>query len=174
MIIYIKNKIVILGVAYFWDAGKGLYVFKELSKRLPDNYQIVMVGTNDEVDKQLPDNIISIHKTYNQQELVKIYSSCDLFVNPTTDENFPTVNMEALACGLPVLTYDTGGSAEIIDNKSGSSIVQGDIDKLEKEIIRICEKKPYSKNACIKRAKQFDMNNKIKEYVDLYNELLSQ
>ena len=165
----LENKKMILGVAYFWDAGKGLYAFIELAKRLPKDYQIVMVGTNDEIDKLLPDNIISIHKTYNQEELVKIYSCADLFVNPTTDENFPTVNMEAIACGLPVLTYNTGGCAEIIDEHSGSSVPSGDIDALEKEILRICETKPYSRQACIERAAKFNMNDKFEEYVDLYN-----
>ncbi len=168
----IENKHMLLAVAYFWDAGKGLYVFIELAKRLPKDYQIVMVGTNDEVDKILPDNIISIHKTYNQEELVKIYSCADLFVNPTTDENFPTVNMEALACGLPVLTYDTGGCAEIIDESSGASVPSGDIDALEKKIIEICETRPFKKEACIRRASKFNMNDKFKEYVDLYDEML--
>ena len=163
------DKKMILAVAYFWDAGKGLYVFMELAKRLPADYQIVMVGTNDETDKVLPGNIISIHKTYNQEELVKIYSCADLFVNPTTDENFPTVNMEALACGLPVLTYDTGGCAEIIDESCGASVPSGDIDAMEKEIIRICETKPYSRQACIQRASKFNMDDKFAEYVDLYN-----
>jgi len=169
----IINKHMLLAVAYFWDAGKGLHVFQELAKRLPENYQIVMVGTNDEVDKQLPENIISIHKTYNQEELVKIYSCADLFVNPTTDENFPTVNMEALACGLPVLTYDTGGCAEIIDEHSGASVPSGDIDALEKEIIRICENEPFKKEACVRRASKFNMSDKFMEYVDLYNEMLA-
>ena len=168
----IENKHMILAVAYFWDAGKGLYVFIELAKRLPENYQIVMVGTNDETDRQLPDNIISIHKTYNQEELVKIYSCADLFVNPTTDENFPTVNMEALACGLPVLTYDTGGCAEIIDENSGCAVKSGNIDELERQIIRICQTKPYKKEACITRASKFNMTDKFNEYVDLYNEML--
>ncbi len=168
----IENKHMILAVAYFWDAGKGLYVFIELAKRLPENYQVVMVGTNDETDKQLPENIISIHKTYNQEELVKIYSCADLFVNPTTDENFPTVNMEALACGLPVLTYDTGGCAEIIDENSGCAVKSGDIDELERQIIRICQTKPYKKEACIRRASKFNMTDKFNEYVDLYNEML--
>ena len=104
----LEGKIILLAVAYYWDDGKGLNVFKKLATELPDNYQIVMVGTNDEVDKQLPDNIISIHKTYNQEELIKIYSAADAFVNPSTDDNFPTVNMEAIACGLPVITYNTG------------------------------------------------------------------
>lgn len=165
----LENKKIILAVAYFWDAGKGLYAFIELAKRLPRDYQIVMVGTNDETDKLLPDNVISIHRTYNQEELVKIYSCADLFVNPTTDENFPTVNMEAIACGLPVLTYNTGGCAEIIDEHSGSSVPSGDIDALEKEILRICETRPYSRQACIERAAKFNMNDKFDEYVDLYN-----
>ena len=169
----IKDKYMILAVAYFWDEGKGLYVFKELAKTLPDNYQIVMVGTNDEIDKELPENIISIHRTSSQEELVKIYSSADLFVNPTTDENFPTVNMEALACGLPVLTYATGGSAEIISEDSGSSVTPKDFETLKKEIIRICENKPYTKENCLKQAAKFNMQDKFKEYVDLYKEKLN-
>ena len=131
-----------------------------------------MVGTNDEVDKLLPDNIISIHKTSDREELVKIYSCADLFVNPTDDDNYPTVNMEAIACGTPVLTYDTGGCAEIIDESCGASVTPKDIDTLESEIIRICETKPYSKENCRKRAAHFDMNDKFQEYIDLYKELL--
>ena len=168
----LQGKHIILAVAYFWEEGKGLYVFKELARRLPEDYQIVMVGTNDEVDKVLPENIISIHRTSSQEELVRIYSAADLFVNPTTDENFPTVNMEALACGLPVLTYATGGSAEIIDESCGASVTPKDIDTLESEIIRICETRPYSKENCRKRAAHFDMNDKFLEYIDLYKELL--
>ena len=170
----LENKYMVLGVAYFWDQCKGLYAFIELSKRLPAKYKIVMVGTNDEVDKLLPDNIVSIHKTYNQEELVKIYSCADLFVNPTNDDNYPTVNMEAIACGTPVLTYDTGGCSEIIDKTCGSSVPTEDIDRLEKEIIRICETKPYSKQACLKHAKSFDTGTKYQEYIDLYKEILQE
>ena len=170
----LKNKFIVLGVAYFWDAGKGLYDFIELSKRLPSDYQIVMVGTNDEIDKALPTNIISIHKTYNQEELVKIYSSADLFVNPTIDENFPTVNMESLACGLPVLTYNAGGCAEIIDDSCGYSVEPGNIDALEKEIIRIHDNKPYLKENCIKHAKNYDMTKKFDEYVQLYKKMMNE
>lgn len=167
-----KNKYILLGLAYYWDNSKGLDVFIELSKRLPTNYQIVLVGTNDEIDKTLPKNIFSIHRTSSKEELVKIYSAADLFVNPTRDENYPTVNMEAIACGLPVLTFETGGSAEIINNKTGSSVKTDDINELEKEIIRICENKPYSKNDCVEHAKSFDVTNKYKEYVSLYKTIL--
>ena len=169
----LQGKHIVLGVAYWWDTCKGLYVFLELAKRLPENYRIVMVGTNEETDKLLPDNIVSIHRTQNQKELAEIYSAATLFVNPTTDDNFPTVNMEALACGLPVLTYDTGGCAEIIDETSGSSVPCGDIDALEQEILRICENRPYSKESCLKRAKHFDMYRTYRNYVDLYQEILN-
>ena len=169
---HLEDKFIILDVAYFWDAGKGLHVFQQLAKDLPDQFKIVMVGTNDETDKVLPSNIISIHKTYNQEELVKIYSAADLFVNPTTDENFPTVNMESLACGLPVLTYATGGSAEIIDETCGSSVPSGDYEALKAEIIHIYENKPFKKEACLRRASQFNMDDKFREYLDLYRELL--
>lgn len=70
-----------------------------------------VVGTNDEIDAQLPGNVISIHRTDSARELAQIYTASDLFVNPTLEENYPTVNMEALACGTPVLTYATGGAA---------------------------------------------------------------
>ena len=169
---HLENRFIILGLAFFWDDSKGLDVFIELSKRLPENYQIVLVGTNDEVDRMLPENILSIHRTSSREELVKIYSASDLFVNPTRDENYPTVNMEAIACGLPVLTFETGGSAEIISEKTGSSVRTGDVDALEKEIRRICENKPYSKEDCLEHAKSFAMENKFREYVELYKKVL--
>lgn len=166
-----QDKFILLGVAFYWGKRKGLDVFLELAKRLPNKYQIVLVGTDDNVDKQLPKTIISIHRTQNQTELAEIYTAADLFVNPTREENYPTVNMESIACGVPVLTFETGGSPEIIDETCGSVVDVDDIDSLEKEIIRICETKPYSKEACLERAKLFDMNDRFKEYIDLYKEL---
>ena len=170
------DKFIILGVANFWDGdcGKGLEDFVELSKRLPNNFQIVLVGTNEISDKEIPSNIISIHRTSNQKELVEIYSAADLFVNPTIDDNFPTVNMESIACGTPILTYNTGGSAEIIDNTCGNYVNQKDIDKLEKEIIRIYKNHPYSREACLTRAKKYEMHSKFKEYSFLFKNLLNE
>ncbi len=168
----LENKYVVLGVAFGWGKRKGLDVFIELSKRLDGNkYAIILVGTDSTIDKQLPDDIISIHRTQNQTELAQIYSAADVFVNPTREENYPTVNMEALACGTPVLTFRTGGSAEIPDETCGSVVDCDDIDSLQREIIRICEERPYSREACIKRAGNFDMNVKYEEYISLYRKV---
>ena len=163
-----------LGVAFDWGLRKGLDVFLQLSKRLScEEYQIVLIGTTDDIDQKLPQNIISIHRTQNQQELAEIYSVADIFLNPTREENYPTVNMEALSCGTPVLTFKTGGSPEILDETCGSVVDCDDIDSLEKEIIRICEKKPYTKENCLKRAERFDKNERFKEYVELYGKINS-
>ena len=163
------DKFLLLGVAFDWGIRKGLDVFIELAGRLPqERYQIVLVGTNEKLDRQLPPGILSIHRTQNQTELTEIYTAADLFVNPTREDTYPTVNMEALACGTPVLTFRTGGSPETLDESCGSVVACGDVDALENEIIHICEEKPFTKEACLKRAVQFDMNERFREYVELY------
>ena len=167
----IEDKYLLLGVGYNWSPRKGLDSFIELSKRLDERFRIVLVGTNDKIDEILPDNIISIHRTYNQAELVEIYSSCDLFVNPTMEENFPTVNIESIACGLPVITYNTGGSPEIIDETCGRVVEKGNIDKLYEGIMDIYSN-PFDKSACLKRSQLYNMNDKFAEYVELYKEIL--
>ena len=165
-----EDKFLVLGVAFDWGIRKGLDVFIELAKRLDDNYQIVLVGTNDEIDKQLPDSVISIHRTQNQTGLAEIYTAADLFVNPTREDNYPTVNMESIACGTPVLTFRTGGSPEMIGESCGSVVEYNDIGALEKEIKRICTEKPYSVDACLNHAKRFDMYERFEEYIKLYLE----
>ncbi len=167
----LHNKKIVLGVASPWSNKKGLDVFIELSRLLDENYQIVLVGTDESADKQLPKNIISIHRTHNQTELAKIYTTADVFVNPTKEDTFPTVNIEALACGTPVLTFDTGGSPEIIDKTCGSVVDYNDVNALKKEIIRICSVKPYSKENCLKRAKHFNQSDKFEEYICIYERI---
>lgn len=163
------GKNILLGVAFGWGVRKGLDVFLELAKRLDGaKYQIVLVGTDDSVDKQLPESIISIHRTENQQQLVEIYTAADLFVNPTREENYPTVNMESIACGTPVLTFRTGGSPEIVSPDTGSVVDCDDVDSLEKEIVRICQTKPYTEEQCLNRAAEFDQFHRFKEYIRLY------
>ena len=170
----LEDKYLILGVANVWGERKGLDVFVKLAKILPENYQILLVGTNSETDRLLPGNVISIHRTYDQEELVKIYSAADLFVNPTREENFPTVNIEALACGIPVLTFETGGSPEIIDENCGSAVAKDDVNELAEQIVRICEDKRYKKEACLNRASRYDMKNAFEGYISLYNRILKR
>ena len=164
----LENKFVLLGVAFGWGERKGLDVFIELAKRLDDAYQIVLVGTDEKTDKLLPKNIISIRRTQNQTELAEIYTAADLFVNPTREETLGLVNIEALACGTPVVTFKTGGSPETIDEKCGALVEKDDVDGLEREIRRIKNEKPFDEVDCIERAKKFNKEDKFLEYVELY------
>ncbi len=165
-----EDKFVILGVASVWDERKGLEVFVELSKRLDERFQIVLVGVSAELQKNLPENIVVVQRTENARQLAEIYSSADLFVNPTKQENFPTVNIEALACGTPVLTYETGGSTEIIDSTCGTSVKRNDVEGLIEKILYIYDNKPYKSSDCVARAQMYDANDKFKEYLSLYNQ----
>lgn len=170
-----EEKFILLGVAFDWGRRKGLDVFIELEKRLDSlKFQIVLVGTDDNVDKQLPSDIISIHRTQNQTELAEIYTAADLFVNPTREENYPTVNMESIACGTPVITFRTGGSPEILTEKTGMVVDCDDVEGLQHGIEKICEKNIFSTADCIEQAKQFDMNKRFQEYIELYNEFIEK
>ncbi len=108
----ISKKKVLLGVASVWERRKGLDDFIELSNLLDDRYQIVLVGLSLSQIKRLPPRIIGIERTDSISELVDLYSAADVFLNLTYEDNYPTTNLEARACGTPVITYDTGGSPE--------------------------------------------------------------
>ena len=112
------GKKIILGVASGWDERKGLIDFVKLSKILDDKYKIVLVGLAEKQKKRLPTNILKITRTNNVRELAEIYTAADIFFNPTYEDNYPTVNLEAQACGTPVMTYRTGGSVESVPEEN--------------------------------------------------------
>lgn len=168
----IEKKKVILGVSFGWNERKGLDVFIELGERLDESYQIVLVGTDDNTDKKLPKRIISIHRTQDQKELAEIYTAADVFVNPTKEENYPTVHMEALACGTPVITFDTGGASEMLNDRCGIIVTCNDVDQMEKEIRHQCEEQCLSEDECLKQAKRFNEKERYREYFNLYRSLV--
>lgn len=164
-----KKKKIILGVAFDWGIRKGIDVFTELSNKLnSEKYQIVLVGTNEAIDRELPKNIISIHRTKNQTELAEIYTAADFFVNPTREENYPTVNMEAIACGTPVFTFDTGGSPESIDSQTGVVVHSNTVGEIVKTIEEVSNYNVFNEQDCTIKAREFDKNCKYKEYLKLY------
>lgn len=169
-----EDKFVILGVALGWEARKGLDVFIELSSRLDrKKYKFVLVGVDEITKRQLPDGFVSIDRTQSKDEIAEIYSAADVFLNPTYEDNFPTVNIEALACGTPVITFDTGGSPESIDDTCGVVIDRGDIDGLENAIISISDDMPFSAEKCIVRAMNFSADERYLEYIKLYSDVLN-
>ena len=170
-----NNKYVILGVASSWGYRKGLDVFIELAKTMDaEKYQIVLVGTTDAIDKQLPSNIISIHKTNNQKELAEIYTAADVFVNPTREEVLGLVNIEANACGVPVVMFNTCGSPECINEKSGMVTPFDDIVVMKKMIEATCEEHLFWRENCIENARRFDKMVLCNDIIHIYEDILAQ
>ena len=167
----LKGKKIILGVAQNWAEKKGLEDFMKLSEILDDVYRIVLIGLTQKQLETLPSNIFGMARTENVQELIKWYSAASIFINFTYQDTFPTVNIEALACGTPVLTYRTGGSPEAIDDTCGWVVEQGDIEEAAKIIQNMKDKSEYVK-ACIERSKIFDRKERYLEYIDLYEDIL--
>lgn len=128
----LQYKIIVLGVANVWEDRKGLFDFYKLAKMLDDRYAIVLVGLSEKQIEDLPKSINGIQRTNSPQELAAIYTAADVFVNPTYEDNYPTVNLEAQACGTRVITYDTGGSKETLYRSDSMSVEVGNIQMIVK------------------------------------------
>lgn len=170
----IGNRTVLLGVATAWHNEKGLMEFVRLSEN--PKYQVVMVGVPQNIRKNLPKEIIAIERTNNQQELSEYYSMADALVNPTYNDSFPTVNLEAMACGTPVATFRTGGSPESVTPQTGFVVEKGNFNELTKAIETVCGKgKEFYSTACRERAVSlYNKDDRFNEYIELYNSLLKQ
>jgi putative colanic acid biosynthesis glycosyltransferase len=157
-----RDKKIVLGVAAVWDKRKGLGSFIELAKHLDCSYQIILVGVSQKQIEKLPPNIIGIERTNSVEELAELYTAADVFVNPTLEDNYPTTNIEAIACGTPVITYETGGSPESA-KMYGVSVHKKNIAGLVKAITNISKIKPGEID--------IDYKSTVQKYIELYEEI---
>lgn len=157
------NKIIVLGVASAWGVRKGLVDFIELRKQLDRRYEIVLVGVSEEDKNILPDGMLGITRTDSVKELAEIYTAADIFLNLTYEDNYPTVNLEAQACGTPVITYRTGGSVESVPEEQVAST--GDLKSVVELIVKYEGKKTSVQSF-------YDKNVAFEEYIELYEEIL--
>ncbi len=166
---------IVLGVANVWDRRKGLDEFIKLRDFLPEKYRIVLVGLTMKQISSLPNGIYGIKRTENAHQLAELYSKADVFANPTLEDNFPTTNLEALACGTPVVTYRTGGSPEAVDDRTGVVVPYRNIKALADAIESICSLNSLAPQDCRNRAvAYFDRAKVFEQYVDLYFSLLDK
>ena len=162
----------VIGVSSVWDNSKGLNDFIKLRGLLPQkDVDMILVGLKKEQLANMPVGIKCITRTDSISELVELYSRSHVFVNPTYEDTFPTVNLEALSCGTPVITYCTGGSPEAIDDRTGIVVKQGDVDELARKILWIKNNMLASED-CRKRAElYYNQENCYEQYLQLYVDL---
>lgn len=165
----LEGKKILLFVSFIWNTMKGYEIIKKLSEILDSKYAIVIIGNQKEEIKNY--RTINIPATSNKEELIKWYSVADVFVNPTLGDNFPTVNIEALACGTPIVTCNTGGSPEIAGNEFGR-VVYSKTPKEFVEKIEECINQAYDPSMCAQFAQKFDRKVAYNDYIKLYEEII--
>ncbi|MEG0508224.1 MAG: glycosyltransferase [Eubacterium sp.] len=165
---HLENKKIILGVASVWSTSKGLDTFIKLAYILPSDYQIVLVGMTEKQIQTMPKQILGLKRTNSIKVLTDIYTAADLFINPTVQEVLGLVNLEALACGTPVITYNTGGSSECLDESCGQIVKKGELDGLVSAILGF---KTIPIENCIRKSKEFEKKDKFSEYIKSYGEI---
>ena len=166
----------VLAVTSMWTVSKGYNDLRELSSLLGDSFSVVLVGINKEQQKELSADMVGILRTENISQLADLYASADVFVNLTYADSFPTTNLEALACGTPVVTYRTGGSPEAVSSETGFVVKQGNLDEVVQAVKTVCQRgKAFYVDACRKRAVQcFDKEKQFQQYIHLYNHILQE
>ena len=164
----IGDKFVILGVANVWGYPKGLDVFEYLADTLDfRKYQIIMVGLTEMQIKNIDKRILALKHTESVDALAELYSAADVFLNPTRCDNFPTPNLEAQACGTPVITFTGTGSPESVGCECGIIVEQNDLEGI-KEAILECQKNPKSIEACVEHANNYKKEIAYTQYLELY------
>ena len=162
-----RERKIILGVSSIWNRSKGLDDFLELAKDLSEDYHIVMVGLSKGQMGKLPKNVTGIEKTSDIEELVRIYSNADVFLNPSIEESFSLVTVEAMACGTPAIVLDTSAVKELVDEKSGLVLNQHQPQDYIKAIQLIMDKKLQTDDIRA-RAEKFDKDRQVARIIELY------
>jgi len=167
----LQDEKIILAMANGFGKRKGIQYIIELAKNLDSKYKIVLVGLEKKQINLVPKNCIRILKTANTVELAEIYSAANVFINPTLEDNFPTTNIEALACGTPVVTFKTGGSHESVDKTVGAVVERGNSEKLFESILNVCLKgKEYYESNCREKAiSMYSDKERYKDYIAIYH-----
>ncbi len=149
---------------------KDLY---NLSEHISEDHVIVLVGVPRKRAKKLPGNMLGLHRITDRKELAVLYAMATVFVNPTWQDNFPTTNLEALACGTPVITYDTGGSPEAVDAATGRVVPKGDTRAMWEAILELGKmNRGELSRACRSRAeKLYNKEERYLDYIRLYEKM---
>ncbi len=164
----IQGRKILLGVASLWNKRKGYSTFVELDKLIDhDRYVIVLVGLSNNQITELPSSIIGIKRTNNQKELSALYSQSEFFINPTLEDNYPTVNIEAVACGTPIIAFNTGGCKEIADLGCGIITNEKNAKSIYDCLVKY-EKKDFTFN-CEQKRDLFEQKRNFREYLKLFN-----
>lgn len=165
------DKKILLSVASIWDERKGLKDLVALSDKLSDDYVMVIVGLSKHQISRLPKGVIGITRTENIDELVSLYSRANIFINPSLEESFSLVTVEALSCGCPCIVLDTSAVAELVNDDNGV-VLRSHKPEDYLDAIKSIENRGYSRESVRATALKYDNKYMLDGYMRLYGEVL--
>ena len=169
----IGNRKMILGVASTWSTNKGLKDFIELNKLITSEYVIILVGLSKQQITEMPNNIIGLPRTRDTNELVELYSAASIFFNASVEETFGLPTVEAMACGTPVIVYNSTALPEVVNEECGYIVEPHDLRTVVK-ILKDEEYKTITKDLCMKQARKYEKHKQYKQYIELYKSLCKE
>ena len=165
----LTDKRIILGPAQKWLSPVNKETLDYFTSNMLDEEVLVLFGCKDTCN-YLPHNVIQYGFINNRQDLIELYSSADVFVNCTREESLSLVNIEAQACGTPVVTYDGTGVQETVDGICGITVSSGNYEQLLLSVRKVLQF-PHSKNGIRHQIEiKFDMVENYKKYIKEYKE----
>ena len=166
-------KFIILGVCGRYSKWKGAESWKYLSKRIADDCQIVLVG-NMEAGNEIT-NVVHIPYVDSPASLARIYSLADVFCNLSEAESFGKTTAEALACGTPIVVYNTTACPELVGDGCGYVCNLNDYEDVFKKIMMIKKtgKRLFSDN-CLKYARNSFSKDNILQFLSIYKSLINK
>lgn len=169
---YLENKFIVFCAAFAWSEEKGLSYVNEIAEKLDKNkFAVIMAGATKNI--KTSKNVIRLPIITSSNKMAELYSLANVFLTPTLCDNYPTVDMESLACGTPVVTFDTGGAKEIVNANVGRVVKQGDIEGLYNAIIDLYNN-PIDRDYCRQYAMRFSKTLMLDKYLELYKELIGR
>lgn len=159
------DKKILLGVANPWSKRKGLDIFVELSKRLDENHQVVLIGLTSKQMNEVPPNILGLPRTNNVKDLVEVYTAADYFINPSIEETMGLVTVEAIACGTPVIVSNYTAVPEMINKDTGFVVKEYNVDEFYNAINLNLT---FKTENLLEWAQNYEINQQYDKYIKLY------
>lgn len=161
--------------------GDVVRMFKLLRERMPA--RLLLIG--DGPERQLIENTCrqegtcdAVHFLGKMTRPEEVVASCDLFVLPSETESFGLAALEAMACGIPVVSSDTGGLPEVnIHGASGLLNAVGDARAMAEnaaEILRDSASRARFRAGALEQARKFDLHKVLPQYEALYAEVVAE
>ncbi len=176
----LKDKYVILGPASKWLLPVNREVLSRFVQQMQPDEVLLLFGisTNRQLSYlnsiNLPkDKIRTYGYTKNREELAQLYTMADCFANTTREDSMSLINVEAQACGTPVVTFDQTGPKETVDNKNSFSVLVGNVDKLYDAIHKVRQQHTKTKQQELLRfvANNYEVKATYQKYIDLFKSL---